>query len=218
MKQFWLAITVIATIMSGGACSSSAQQASLQQPKANAKNPLVRHQLPHPSPVQAPGTDNANFDPPKSWVRDTPPTPQDQQFLNILQWKPQSIGAGYTLKTGIIYDKWIAAMQFVKDGKTVLTEYTPPQEYIVVVDAATGERCTNNWARDVNHDGLLEIAFMHCKLHDANYHMYTIYALDKKAPKLLWKSGGQIGDWLASTTRPPSTDPALFPIGCTRKN
>src|SRR5688572_7983493 len=119
MKHTWLAIPAVAIVICGDACSSWAQHADIQ-PKANAKIQLERRHSPHPAPVQAPSADNANLDPPKSWVRDTPPTPQDQQFLNILQWKPQSIGAGYTLRTGIIYDKWIAAMQFVKDGKTVL--------------------------------------------------------------------------------------------------
>jgi hypothetical protein len=29
--------------------------------------------------------------------------------------------------------------------------------------------------------------------------MYTVYALSAPKPKLLWKSGGKLGDWLRET-------------------
>jgi hypothetical protein len=141
--------------------------------------------------------DSAVNDPPKSWARETQPTAIDKQFLNSLTWRSQPIGSGYNLRTGIIFDKWIAAMQFTKNGKTVLTEYTPPQEYVTIIDPISGEPCADVLARDVNDDGVLEIAFLHRKLYDANYHMYTVYALTPKSPKLLWKSAGKLGNWSA---------------------
>jgi hypothetical protein len=48
---------------------------------------------------------------------------------------------------------------------------------------------------DTNHDGIAKIAFLHQKLNDSNYHMYAIYALNDDKPKLVWKSGGTIGNW-----------------------
>jgi hypothetical protein len=142
--------------------------------------------------------ENANEDPIKSWVRDGEPNrPVDKEFYGRLDWRSKTIGP-YVLRLGYIYDKWVAALQFAKpDGTVVMTEITPPQEYITIVDAATGTRCAG--ARDVNHDKVLEIAFLHRKLYDPNYHMYTVYALTPGKPKLLWKSGGKLGDWLHET-------------------
>jgi hypothetical protein len=142
--------------------------------------------------------ENANDDPIKSWVRDGEPNrPMDKEFYSRLKWKPRAVGP-YTLRLGYIFDKWVAALQFVKpDGTVVMTEITPPQEYITIVDAETGSR--RGGARDVNGDKVLEIAFLHRKLYDPNYHMYTVYALTPDKPKLLWKSGGKLGDWLHET-------------------
>lgn len=143
------------------------------------------------------GEESANEDPPKSWTKSTDLAPSELQFLNGLKWEPHLLGAGYVLSNGLIYSRWVAATKFLKDGKMVLVEITPPQEYVTVVDPLTGAECPEDQlARDVNADGILEIALLHRKLHDPNYHMYTIYALEKTEPKLLWKSGGKIGDWV----------------------
>lgn len=132
----------------------------------------------------------------KSWTSISTPSGYDKNFLDSLEWKDYEIGSDYILRTGIIYGKWIAAMQFKRKGEIVLTEYTPPSEYVTVLDSATGKPLSKIQAGDANHDGILEIAFLHEKLNDRNYHMYTVYALTDKEPKLLWKSGGKFGNWL----------------------
>lgn len=151
----------------------------------------------------ASGADSANdADTVKSWTSENPPSDFDRKFLDSLSWEDHPLGV-YILRTGKIYGKWVAAMQWTFGGKPVLTEYTPPAEYLEVIDPETGKPCSNVLARDVNNDGILEIAFVHKKLNDANYHMYSVYALTKKAPpKLLWKSGGELGDWLHKADRP----------------
>lgn len=142
-------------------------------------------------------TDSAqNSNSTKSWTSKETPNGPDKSFLNGLAWKDYRLG-DYTFKAGIIYGKWIAASQLLKDNKVVLTEYTPPLEYVTVVDPKTGrDSGTNIVARDTNGDGVPEIIFKHQKLNDRNYHMYTVYALAADGPNLLWKSGGQLGDWL----------------------
>lgn len=144
--------------------------------------------------VAAGADENANDDPVKSWTRDgVPNQPGDTRFLSGLDWHKQRCGP-YILRLGYI-DKWVAALQFARrDGTIVMTEITPVQEYITILDAETGKETKT--ARDVNHDGVPEIAFLHRKLYDPNYHMYTVYALTRPKPKLLWKSGGKLGDWL----------------------
>ena len=144
--------------------------------------------------------ESANNDPVKSWTRESAPGSCDKQFLSSLVWENHKVG-DYILRTGIIYSKWIAATQFLHDGKIVLTEYTPPSEYVTVIDPVTGVECHGTLARDVNNDGVLEIAFLHRKLYDPQYHMYTVYGLRKDGPKLLWKSGGRLGDWLQQSTK-----------------
>ncbi|PZM85882.1 MAG: hypothetical protein DKT66_00305 [Candidatus Melainabacteria bacterium] len=130
----------------------------------------------------------------KSWTIQTV-TAQDKPFLNSLKWKESKIGK-YSLRTGWIFDKWIAATQFAKDGKVVLTEITPPYEYVKLVDPLTGVPKEAPVVIDADKDGKLEIAFLHEKLNDADYHMYTVYRLDDDCPHLIWKSGGELGDWV----------------------
>lgn len=146
----------------------------------------------------------------KSWTSDQPPAGYDQQFINALKWEEHPVG-NYVLKTGKIFGRWVAALQFLKNGQLLLTEYTPPQEYVIVVDPLNGKPCSPQaYASDPNNDGVLEIVFLHQKLNDPQYHMYTVYALDKKGPKLLWKSGGNLGDWLNNIDekeRSPNTWP-----------
>lgn len=138
----------------------------------------------------------------KSWTSQNPPSSMDKGFLNRLDWSDHKVGA-YVLRTGKIYGQWVAAMQWLKNGRVVLTEYTPPMEYVTVVDPKTGQKLSSVKASDVNQDGNLEIAFIHEKLNDANYHMYTVYSLLKSgAPKLVWKSGGKFGDWTNQVSRP----------------
>lgn len=130
----------------------------------------------------------------KSWtVRDI--GNYEKPFLNSLKWQECKVGK-YVLRTGLIFDKWIAAMQFVKNGKTVLTEITPPYEYVRIVDPLTALQQTKPIALDADKDGNLEIAFLHEKLNDADYHMYTVYRLNDDYPHLIWKSGGELGDWV----------------------
>lgn len=131
----------------------------------------------------------------KTWSSQVRPHKVDQAFLDVLKWEEHAVGK-YTLRMGKIQDKWIAAVQFLQNGKVVLTEYTPPGEYITVVDALSGKPCRDQWARDANDDGMLEVAFLHSKLDDPQYHMYSIYRLENESPKLIWKSGGRLGDWL----------------------
>lgn len=140
----------------------------------------------------------------KSWTSADSPEDVDKGFLNRLKWQDHSIGGDYVLRTGKIFDKWVAATQFVVRGKVVLTEYTPPAEYVDAVDLINGRPSADFAAVDANRDGVLEIAFLHRKLNDPKYHMYTIYALEKDAPKLLWKSGGSLGDWLHHSDAPNS--------------
>jgi len=135
----------------------------------------------------------------KSWTSDVIGT-SDKPFLESLDWQEQPIGP-FTLRTGIIYGKWVAAMQFVRDGQVVLTEFTPPYEYITIVDPLTARPSPSAWALDADNDGKLEIAFLHEKLQDPKYHMYTVYKLNEKMPVLIWKSGGELGDWLEGTTK-----------------
>lgn len=130
----------------------------------------------------------------KSWtVRDI--GDYEKPFLNSLKWQECKVGK-YVLRTGLIYDKWIAAMQFVKNGKLVLTEITPPYEYVRMVDPLTALHQAKPIALDADKDGNLEIAFLHEKLNDADYHMYTVYRLNNDYPHLIWKSGGELGDWI----------------------
>jgi len=130
----------------------------------------------------------------KSWtVRDI--GNYEKPFLNSLKWQECKVGK-YVLRTGLIFDKWIAAMQFVKNGKIVLTEITPPYEYVRIVDPLTALQQTKPIALDADKDGNLEIAFLHEKLNDADYHMYTVYRLNDDYPHLIWKSGGELGDWV----------------------
>jgi len=137
--------------------------------------------------------ENANDDPVKSWTREGQAQGSEAQFLDGLRWHSRTVGP-YILRLGYI-QQWIAGLQLLKrDGTVVLSEITPVQEYITIVDAETGK--PSRGARDVNHDKVTEIAFLHQKLYDPNYHMYTVYALTEPKPKLLWKSGGKLGDWL----------------------
>lgn len=147
--------------------------------------------------------DSANkADTVKSWTSHLPPSSMDKGFLNSLEWKNHKVG-GYVLRMGKIYGRWIAAMQWLKNGRVVLTEYTPPMEYVTVVDPKTGQKLDTVSAADVDHDGKQEIAFIHEKLNDSNYHMYTVYSLMKSGPpKLIWKSGGKFGDWINQVSRP----------------
>jgi len=119
----------------------------------------------------------------------------DKPFLDSLKWTECKVGK-YVLRSGWIFDKWVAATQFSKNGKLVLTEITPPYEYVVTVDPLTGLQNKKPIALDADHDGKLEIAFLHQKLNDPNYHMYTIYRLYDDSPQLIWKSGGELGDWV----------------------
>lgn len=132
----------------------------------------------------------------KSWTI-TEHQAHDKNFLDSLEWIDYPVGE-YVLRTGLIYNKWVAATQFVLNGRTVLTEITPPSEYVTIVDPRTGAPAKDVYALDANDDGVLEIAFLHEKLNDKKYHMYTVYALEKDRPKLLWKAGGRLGDWLQS--------------------
>ncbi len=133
----------------------------------------------------------------KSWtVRDI--GNYEKPFLNSLKWKECKVGK-YVLRTGVIFDKWIAAMQFVKNGKLVLTEITPPYEYVRIVDPLTALQQAKPTALDADKDGNLEIAFLHEKLNDADYHMYTVYRLNDDYPHLIWKSGGELGDWISGS-------------------
>jgi hypothetical protein len=143
----------------------------------------------------SPAKDSANTgSTSKSWtVRDI--GNYEKPFLNSLKWQECKVGK-YVLRTGWIFDKWIAAMQFVKNGKPVLTEITPPYEYVHIVDPLTALQQTKPIALDADKDGNLEIAFLHEKLNDADYHMYTVYRLNDDCPHLIWKSGGALGDWI----------------------
>lgn len=130
----------------------------------------------------------------KSWTIQQV-TERDKPFLNSLKWKESKVGK-YALRTGWIFDKWIAATQFSKGGKVVLTEITPPYEYVKLVDPLTALPKEQPVAIDADKDGKLEIAFLHEKLDDTDYHMYTVYRLDDDCPHLIWKSGGELGDWV----------------------
>ncbi len=134
----------------------------------------------------------------KSWTVDFLPDRNcDREFFKRLDWKEYKLPNHYVLRTGVIYGKWVAALQWLHNGKLVLTEVTPPYEYLTVLDPASGRPRRKIGARDVNHDGICEIAFLHQKLNDKNYHMYTVYSLgNDNAPELVWKSGGQFGDWI----------------------
>jgi hypothetical protein len=151
--------------------------------------PQVAAQMPEGDSAHEPGVS-------KSWTREGP-TPEwwNEKFLNSLDWTDHQVGH-YVLRTGVIYDKWVAAMQFVKDGQVLLTEYTPPGEYITVVDPIEGKPVKGVFAIDANEDDVMEIAFEHEKLNDPRYHLFTVYALEKDAPRLLWKSAGRLGDWV----------------------
>ncbi len=143
----------------------------------------------------SPAKDSANTgSTSKSWTVDKV-SDYEQPFLKSLKWKENKVGK-YVLRTGWILDKWIAATQFTKNGKPVLTEITPPYEYVVMVDPLTALQKNQPIALDADKDGKLEIVFLHEKLNDADYHMYTIYRLDEDRPHLIWKSGGELGDWV----------------------
>lgn len=157
--------------------------------------------LAHAAPAQEAsfGTpDSANLaDTIKSWTSDYPPDGDNKRFLDSLDWKEYKLQNGFTLRMGKIFKRWIAATQFYHNKKLVLTEYTPPLEYVTVLDPGTGKAISRIESKDANHDGIPEIAFLHEKLDDRKYHMYTVFALEADGvPTLLWKSGGQFGDWL----------------------
>ncbi len=159
--------------------------------------------------TKSPGGDSAHEeDTVKSWTSTGEPGNYDKGFLNSLVWKDYTVGT-YVIRTGIIFKKWIAAVQFVKDGKLVLTEYTPPSEYVTFVDPITARDEKEPVAKDANNDGILEIVFLHRKLSDARYHMYAVYALEKNAPKLIWKSAGRLGDWVNQSNKGVRTGPLI---------
>lgn len=150
-------------------------------------------------PWASPANDSANSNTTsKSWTIHEI-GPQERQFLQTLKWQEHKIG-NYVLRTGLIFDKWIAAMQFSKNGKVLLTEITPPYEYVKMVDPLTSLVKDRPLAEDADKDGNLEIAFLHEKLNDARYHMYTVYRLNKDCPQLIWKSGGDLGDWIGGNS------------------
>ena len=150
-------------------------------------------------PWASPAIDSANnSSSSKSWtVREV--GQQESAFLQSLKWQEHKVGS-YILRTGLIFDKWIAAMQFAKNGKVVLTEITPPYEYVKMVDPLTALVKDRPVSADADKDGNLEIAFLHEKLNDARYHMYTVYRLNGDSPQLIWKSGGNLGDWIAGSS------------------
>ncbi len=139
--------------------------------------------------------DSANQDIVKSWTTDTVPGAWDQRFLDGLNWQEQTAGQ-YNIRTGRTYGKCIAAVQFFIHSKLVMTEYTPPGECVTTIDPKTGHASDKVRAIDADNDGTLEIAFLHEKMNDPDYHMYSVYALKESAPKLLWKSAGTLGDWV----------------------
>jgi hypothetical protein len=146
-------------------------------------------------PWASPVSDSANSsNSSKSWTI-SEVGPQEKAFLQSLKWQEYKVGT-YVLRTGTIFDKWIAAMQFAKNGKVVLTEITPPYEYVKMVDPLTALVQKRPLVLDADRDGNLEIAFLHEKLNDAHYHMYTVYRLKSDSPQLIWKSGGNLGDWI----------------------
>lgn len=147
--------------------------------------------------------DSANSDDVvKSWTANSTPSDVDRSFLDSLEWVDHPVGGNYILRTGKIYGKWIAATQLTLNGKLMMTEYTPGAEYITVVDPRTGAPAEKPMAVDANDDKILEIAFLHEKLKDSKYHMYTIYQLQDSGPQLIWKSGGEMGDWLRGNHKP----------------
>lgn len=131
----------------------------------------------------------------KSWTVESL-SDHDKRFLDSLSWQDHPVSDEYVLRSGKIYDRWVAATQLMRNGKLVLTEITPGQEYITVVDPRTGRPAEKPLAVDANNDQILEMAFLHEKLNDPKYHMYTVYALTERGPELIWKSGGELGDWL----------------------
>jgi hypothetical protein len=197
------------TTGANGHAASANGHATSANEHATSANGHAASAKPLREPAAGSATDSANkveidsandADTVKSWTSENPPTEQDRNFLKSLNWKDHKAGS-YVIKTGIIFDKWIAAMQFTVNGKAVLTEYTPPSEYLIFVDPKTGTKSSKLLAADVNEDGALEVAFLHEKLNDPNYHMYSVYSLNESAPKLVWKSGGKFGDWLTQAHR-----------------
>lgn len=136
----------------------------------------------------------------KSWTKSESPGKLDQSFLNRLSWKDYNVGGGYVIRTGIIFDTWIAAMQWKKNGELLLTEYTPPSEYITLIDPLTSQPTKEVHASKI--DNVPVMAFSHEKLNDHNYHMYSVYALRKNGPELVYKSAGKLGDWRQALKRP----------------
>jgi hypothetical protein len=140
----------------------------------------------------------------KSWTVKKVDAP-GKQFLDSLDWQDRAVGA-YEIRTGIIFNRWVAAVQFVLKGQLVLTEITPPYEYVSFVDLKTGKESNEVAAIDANYDGVTEIALVHRKLDDPKYHMYAVYSLTSSEPKLLWKSGGKLGDWLTEVQKGHSSE------------
>lgn len=194
-------IAILITIL----CANGSLGDPLGIKKSIAASPAAKESNPKSdsAPKEEQRGDSANrADTVKSWTSQSPPGGCDKSFLNRLEWENHRVGA-YVLRTGKIYGRWVAAMQWMKNGRLVLTEYTPPCEYVTALDPASGKPLNDFVARDVNNDGVLEMAFLHEKLTDPNYHMYTVYGLAKAGPpKLLWKSGGKFGDWLHQVERP----------------
>ncbi len=146
--------------------------------------------------------ESSTEDPVKSWTETTAPSGCSQSFFNRLKWDTFPLGAGYEIRTGTIFGRWVAGAQIMHNGKIALNEYTPPAEYITIVDPITGAPYAKPKAIDANNDGILEIALLHEKLNDSHYHMCTIYALEAGGPKLIWKSGGKLGNWLNEANMP----------------
>lgn len=136
----------------------------------------------------------------KSWTSEKPPTSWEEGYLKKLKWREFPL-KGYTLRVGKMFEDWNSALQFVKDNEVVMTEYTPPAEYICFVDPKDGKPADSPIVRDVNHDRVSEVAFVHLKLNDPNYHMYTVYTLEKTHPELVWKSAGTLGNWAARSRK-----------------
>ncbi|MCC6978888.1 MAG: hypothetical protein IT343_11245 [Candidatus Melainabacteria bacterium] len=194
--NFNLRITIAGTISiflaSAGATAAFSQDNSF---KTSVMDMAKEREKILSQPWNSPATDSANHgSTSKSWTV-SEIGPQEKSFLQSLKWQEHKVG-NYVLRTGLIFDKWIAAMQFVKNGNVVLTEITPPYEYVKMVDPLSAVIKNSPVALDGNKDGVLDVAFLHEKLNDAHYHMYTVYRLNSDCPQLIWKAGGKLGDWI----------------------
>jgi len=97
-------------------------------------------------------------------------------------WSTSDIGSGYQMNIGR-YQKYVVAMEIVKNNEVILRDYTPPGEYVVFVDP----KYRNYMESPVfcrAKDRSTQIAFRQSSITDPRLHSYFSYRLSNDTLEL----------------------------------